>query len=121
VPDIRKRILVVEDDGDLREELAAVMCGLGVDVLQARDGMEGLEHLASGPLPGAILLDMWMPRLDGRGFLAALQGEPALAHIPVVTMTGGSDPLAAGHVASQLHKPFDVEELARIMVSLCGS
>ena len=62
---------------------------------------------------------MWMPRLDGPGFLAALREEPTLAHIPVVTMTGGPDPLQEGGVASQLHKPFDLEELAHILVSLC--
>jgi CheY-like chemotaxis protein len=116
-----KRILVVEDDGDLRQEIAASITDLGVEVLQARDGMEGLEPLANGPLPAAILLGMWMPRLAGPGFLAALRGEPHLAEIPVVTMTVGADPISNGPVAPWLHEPFDVEELARIMVSLCGS
>jgi two-component system chemotaxis response regulator CheY len=115
-----KRILVVEGDCGLREEIAAFITDLGVEVLQARDGLEGLEQLAKRPPPAAILLDMWMPRLDGHGFLEALRGEPELAEIPVVTMTGGPDPISNDCVASRLHKPFDVEELARIMVSLCG-
>jgi CheY-like chemotaxis protein len=112
---------VVEDDGELRKEIAAFMTDLGVEVLQARDGLEGLEQLAKRPLPAAILLDMWMPCLDGTGFLAAVRDAPHLAEIPIVTMTGGPDPTSRGTLASRLHKPFDVEELARIMVSLCGS
>jgi two-component system, chemotaxis family, chemotaxis protein CheY len=114
-----KKILVVEDDGDLREEIAAFITDLGVEVQQACDGVEGLEHLANGPPPAAILLDMRMPRLDGPGFLEALRGEPHLADIPVVTMTGDPDAVPGGPIASRLQKPLDVEELARIMVSLC--
>lgn len=114
-----KRILVVEDDCDLREEIAAVISDLGVEVMQAADGVEGLERLASGPPPSAILLDMWMPRLDGPGFLAALREAPALAEIPVVTMTGGEDPVTGHEIASRLHKPVDIEELAHLLVSLC--
>ena len=116
-----KKILVVEDDGDLREEIAAFIRDLGVDVQQACDGVEGLEHLANSPPPAAILLDMRMPRLDGPGFLEAIRCEPHLADIPVVTMTGDPEAVPGGPVASRLQKPFDVEELARIMVSLCGA
>jgi two-component system chemotaxis response regulator CheY len=109
---------VVEDDDELRGELAAILSEMGVEVLEARDGVEGLERLERGPLPSAILLDMWMPRLDGVGFLAAMRKEPALAGIPVVTMTGGPDPIPDGGVTSRLHKPFDLDELARILISL---
>jgi len=114
------RILVVEDDDDLREQVATCIEEMGVAVDRARDGMEGFERLAAcNSLPGAILLDMRMPRLDGAGFLKALRAKPDLAHIPVITMTGGDLPLQEAPVASQLSKPFDVEELARILVSLC--
>ena len=108
----------MEDDRDLRQEIASIISDLGVEVMQAGDGIEGLERLAAGPLPSAILLDMLMPRLDGRGFLAALRDEPTLSEIPVVTMTGGPDPLTDAEVASRLKKPFDLEELAELLVSL---
>jgi two-component system chemotaxis response regulator CheY len=122
VASARKSILLVEDDADLREAIATSIVDLGVAVQQACDGVEGLECLASGPPPSAILLDLWMPRLDGRGFLAAVRAEPAFAHIPVVTMTGGPDSIPQGEdVASRLHKPFDIQELAQILVSLCAS
>jgi CheY-like chemotaxis protein len=115
-----KTVLVVEDDPDLREAVAASIADLGVAVVLARDGLEGLDRLTDGsPPPDAILLDMRMPRLDGPGFLAALRREPQLAHIPVITMTGGDAPAPEPPVASRLHKPFDIDELARILVSLC--
>lgn len=115
----RTKILVVEDDDDLREVVAESLARLGVEVEQARDGVEGLARLAEDRAPpSAILLDMILPRLDGDGFLAAVRAQPRLANIPVITMTGGSHK-ADSRVASQLTKPFDVEELARILVSLC--
>ncbi len=117
---LRSKILVVEDDDDLREAVAASIAELDVDVEQARDGLEGLERLADGASPpSAILLDMRMPRLDGAGFLAAMRSQPHLAHIPVITMTGGQAPAPDPLIASRLNKPFDIEELARILVSLC--
>ena len=118
LPASTKKILVVDDDADLRAAVAASIADLGVEVLQARDGVEGLAHLA-GEAPSAILLDMRMPRLDGDGFLRALRGDARLATIPVITMTGGPDPVLDPLVASHLHKPFDPDELARILVSLC--
>ena len=118
---LRSKILVVEDDDDLREAVAASIAQFDVDVEQARDGLEGLERLANASPPSAILLDMRMPRLDGAGFLAAMRSQPHLANIPVITMTGGQAPAPDPLIASRLNKPFDIEELARILVSLCES
>ncbi len=120
MPQNSRKVLVVDDDADLRDAVGICIAALGVDVVEARDGEEALERLRDGTaLPSAILLDMLMPRLDGRRLLAELRAEPRLAGIPVITMTGGADPPAEPPVASRLHKPFDVEELARILVSLC--
>jgi CheY-like chemotaxis protein len=115
----RSKVLVVEDDDELRQALAATLARLGVEVDEARDGVEGLERLSGGPLPGAILLDLIMPRLGGEGFLVAVRSQPRLAAIPVITITGGP-PHADPRVASHLTKPFDVDELSRILASLCG-
>jgi CheY-like chemotaxis protein len=122
VPDLAqlsKKILVVEDDALLREAIVECISDLGVVVVEARDGLEALQVMAKEGAPGAILLDMRMPRLDGEGFLAAVRRDPALAEIPVVTMSGGAQAEASPPVASQVHKPFDVDELARFLVSLC--
>jgi chemosensory pili system protein ChpA (sensor histidine kinase/response regulator) len=115
---IAKRVLVVEDDLDIREAIAVSLEDLGVQAIRARDGVEGLEQLAAGPAPQAILLDLCMPRLDGSGFLAAMRQNPDFAEIPVISMT------AATHVpppetSAHLHKPFDFGELAQLLASLC--
>ncbi|HYN87372.1 MAG TPA: response regulator, partial [Ardenticatenaceae bacterium] len=66
------KVLVVEDDVGLQETLAAVLEFEGYEVLIARDGIEALEVLGNG-IPGLILLDLMMPRMDGFAFVKELQ------------------------------------------------
>jgi CheY-like chemotaxis protein len=116
---IAKRVLIVEDDETIREAIALSLEQLGVEPIQAGDGIEGLARLADGPPPQAILLDLCMPRLDGRGFLAAMRQDPALADIPVVSMTAATQAAAPAGTEGHLTKPFEFDELARILASLC--
>jgi two-component system, chemotaxis family, chemotaxis protein CheY len=117
-PQARRSILVIDDDAAMREALEEVLRDMGIHVHAAADGQEGLERLRAGPRPCAVLLDMKMPRLDGEGFLRALRADPHLRDLPVVTMSG-DDAEPALEVAAWLHKPFDLDELARILASLC--
>ncbi len=113
-------MLVVEDDREVREAIATCLEDLGVEAIRAGDGIEGLARLESGPPPQAILLDLCMPRLDGHGFLAVMRKNPAYASIPVISMTAATHaeiPAANAHV----RKPFDFDELARILASLCDA
>jgi CheY-like chemotaxis protein len=110
-------VLVVEDDQDLREALSLLVEASGVAVSAARDGMEAVELLRSGPLPAAVFLDKTMPRLDGAGVLAVMLADPALASVPVVWMSGDRGHPAA--VARHLLKPFDPEALVSILGDLC--
>jgi CheY-like chemotaxis protein len=112
-----RRVLIVEDDACIREALAECIATLGIEVTTSPDGQDGLEKLRPGRLPDAILLDLRMPRLDGNGFLAALRANPATADIPVVVMTASHDKLH-GPVCAVLEKPFDLDELAKILTRL---
>jgi CheY-like chemotaxis protein len=116
---IAKRVLIVEDDAEVREAIATSLEELGVEPIQAGDGLEGLARLADGPAPQAILLDLCMPRLDGRGFLAVMRRDPSLADIPVVSMTAATQASLPGGTEGHLQKPFDFQDLARILASLC--
>lgn len=78
------RILVVEDEPDIREMLVACLSS-EAEVEGAADGQEALELLARGPRPSVILLDLRMPRLSGEGLLRALDHDPLRP--PVVTMS----------------------------------
>ncbi len=112
-----RRVLIVEDDACIREALAECIASLGIEVITSPDGQDGLEKLRPGRLPDAILLDLRMPRLDGNGFLAALRANPATADIPVVIMTASHEKLH-GPVCAVLEKPFDLDELAKILTRL---
>ncbi len=117
----RDRILIIEDDADVREALGEAMrdAGLAVDV--AVDGIDGLERLRDGAPPSLILLDLRMPRLCGQEFLRAMRDDELYAHVPVITMTAGADPDDGGGVVAHLHKPFDLDDLLQIVLSVVGA
>lgn len=117
-----RRVLIVDDDPLMRETLAEALADMGVVGEGASDGLDGLARLRQGPLPCAVLLDLRMPRLDGAGFIREVRADPALRDLPVVTMSGLDDEGAGvpGGTAAALRKPFDLDELCRILASLCG-
>ena len=80
------RILVVDDDPTVRELVARHLERAGFAVTTAKGGQEGLR-LARELRPAAVTLDIMMPDIDGWTVLAAMKGDPALPHIPVVLMT----------------------------------
>lgn len=114
------RILVVEDEPDIREILVASLSleDEEVEVEGAADGQEALEMLARGPAPSVILLDMRMPRLSGEGVLRALEGTSARP--PVVTMSACVRERPRG-AAAHLDKPFTVSEAWNVLQRVCAA
>lgn len=82
----RKKVLVVEDDTDVRSFASRVLELEGYRVLQAEDGDEGLK-LARKIQIDLVLLDLRLPGLDGWSVLEQLKSEPKLASVPVVVFT----------------------------------
>jgi CheY-like chemotaxis protein len=111
-----RRVLVVDDDADVRTAIAEVLSVEGFSVTEAADGFEGLRR-AREEHPDVILLDLLMPRMDGYGFRAEQRADAALADIPVVVISG-ADESKAGELgaAAFLHKPFDL----RVLVDAVG-
>jgi len=101
------RILVVEDEPDIREFLLAALSHYAV-VEGASDGQEALELIAREPLPSVVLLDLRMPRLSGDGVLRALEGIPGRP--PIVTMSASTRQVPRG-AAAHLQKPFTIGEV----------
>ena len=58
-------VMVVDDDDEIREALSDVLTDEGYEVVGARDGQQALQFLREGRRPHAILLDLWMPVMDG--------------------------------------------------------
>jgi CheY-like chemotaxis protein len=103
------RILVIDDDSDIREVVGEALRFAGHEVATARDGREGLAQCRIFR-PSLILLDLMMPGMNGWEFRAAQQRDPALAGIPVLVVTAlGHDPDI--QVSAVLAKPFRLEDL----------
>jgi DNA-binding response OmpR family regulator len=113
----RRRILVVDDDRDLRELLAAVLSSAGYEVLMAENGAAALSVLRT-ILPDLIILDLMMPVMNGWQFREAQCALPDYARIPVVCLSGHH---AARHQATALGiggcvvKPFEIDELLGVV------
>jgi CheY-like chemotaxis protein len=118
VPTKSPRVLIVEDDRAIREALAECVATLGIEVVTAGDGVDGLAVLRQAPIPDAVLLDLRMPRLDGHGFLEAMHADPAVAAVPVICMSAWDDQ-PGFPVHASLKKPFDLDELGKLLVRLC--
>lgn len=116
------RILIVENDDSLREGAAELLEESGYPVIQAGDGVEGLERLRElERLPDLILLDLWMPRMDGWQFMAELKRTPAFAKIAVVVFTAdrlSKDVLSIG-ADDYIVKPPDVDALLTTVEYFC--
>ncbi len=120
-----KEILIVEDDRRLADLCARALEGEGYDVLQAHDGAAAMDMVERMP-PALILLDLLVPKRDGRALMAELGRSTATSSIPVIAMSGvfkgkGTERelLDAGAKAF-LDKPFDVSELSRLVKQIVG-
>jgi DNA-binding response OmpR family regulator len=112
------RILVIDDDSDIREVVGEALQFAGYEVSTARDGREGLAQARSFR-PTLILLDLMMPGMSGWEFRAAQLRDAALSAIPVVVVSAlGNDPDIQVHAV--LAKPFRLDDLLARVRSFAG-
>jgi chemosensory pili system protein ChpA (sensor histidine kinase/response regulator) len=104
--DMARTILLADDDDDLRDQTASFLRDEGYRVITARDGVEAIEVLASGPVD-FLLLDMKMPRADGLAVLRYLRTNRQLARVPVIVLTAAPAQVPAGVRAMGKPVPFD--------------
>jgi CheY-like chemotaxis protein len=111
----RGPILLVDDDAELRDELAAALTEVGYDVVSASNGREALDLLKACPLPRVIVLDLLMPVMNGWDFCDAARGNPTTGKIPIVVTSGAvsRDPASPYYIDVDdfITKPFDLDEL----------
>ena len=108
----RPLVLVVDDDADILEAICDVLEAEGYRVARARQGQEALERVGE-ERPGAILLDLMMPVMDGVAFAEALRARTGGDRIPIVVISADGNPQRAVAVGAQcyLAKPFDIDAL----------
>jgi two-component system chemotaxis response regulator CheY len=105
------RVLVVDDDEEIRETLCTVLQAEGYDAFEARNGLHALQQLLAQPLPDVILLDMMMPLMSGFEFLDMHREDPRIRDIPVIAVTAYAKVAEVVGVARLVRKPFDLNEL----------
>ena len=83
-------VLTVDDSRTMREMLRLALCDAGFRVVQAEDGLHGLEVLQAES-PQVIVTDINMPRMDGFGFIEEVRGDARHRAIPILVLTTESD------------------------------
>jgi two-component system alkaline phosphatase synthesis response regulator PhoP len=97
-----KRILVVDDEPDVRNYLAAIIEDCGFEVDTAVDGVDALAKIEANP-PDLITMDLIMPRLSGVRAMRAMRKNPAWADIPVIVITAhANDEMGKGIVEEMI-------------------
>ena len=122
---MKKRILIAEDDGDLRDILRIVLTEEGFEVVTARDGQDAIHQLTDARnkkpgtvLPAMIILDLNMPIVDGWKVAAWLDSEQTLRDIPVIVTSATEEHGAAAkalHADAYLVKPFTSDEILTVV------
>jgi signal transduction histidine kinase len=110
-----KKILVIDDEAELREMMVVALQQRGFEVAEATDGITGVE-LARAEIPDLILCDVNMGEMNGYAALSALRSQPATNSIPFILMTGMADNAGMRQgmelgADDYLAKPFTISDL----------
>lgn len=112
-------ILTVDDSRTMRDMLRLALVQAGYRVVQAVDGVDGLETLKN-ETPHVIITDINMPRLDGFGFIEAVRKEERWRTTPILVLTTESDAEKKNRArragaTGWIVKPFDAEKLTEVI------
>ena len=119
-----KTVLAVDDSASIRQMVSFTLKSAGYDVVEAVDGMDGLEKAKTKSI-NLVLTDQNMPRMDGLTLIKNLRGMPQYAKTPILMLTTeSSDAMktqgrAAG-ATGWLVKPFDPQKLIEVVRKVIG-
>lgn len=117
------RVLVVDDDHEIRETMIEVLEDNGCEVVGARDGLEALTQLRDpADRWGIVLLDLMMPNMDGRQFREEQLRDPQLSAIPVVLVSARTDVDSVAEelqVVGHVTKPVRLADLVNLVRTHC--
>ena len=120
IPD--EPVLIVEDDQDCREMLAALLVSHGYRIVTAENGAEALT-VARQYHPCLILLDLMMPVMDGEEFRRTQLSDPQICDIPVVIVSariGASEIGRRLGAVGTIPKPLDLDQVAATIEEVCA-
>jgi two-component system chemotaxis response regulator CheY len=111
-------ILVVDDDADIRASICDLLHEHGYATVSAENGRKAQEYLGTHPAPACLILDLWMPEVDGLTLATQILSGP-LPHVPIILVTAGSSdrgyPVPSRYV---MRKPLDSDRLLRLVSEL---
>jgi len=113
---VSRTVLTVDDSRTMRDMLHMALTDAGFRVLQAVDGVHGLEMLESDDVPDVIITDINMPRLDGFGFIEGVRQDARHRATPILVLTTESDSAKKNRAREAgatgwIVKPFNPEKL----------
>jgi CheY-like chemotaxis protein len=116
------RVLVVDDERDVRDSLVEILEDAGYVAFSAEHGVDALAQLGRIPPPDAILLDLFMPQMNGWRFAEQLRQRTDLAGVPVIVVTAAG-PYWGPPVPQErvLRKPFQSGHLLKLLEQVVGS
>jgi two-component system, cell cycle response regulator DivK len=119
-----KRILVVEDQEDLRGVLRDLLSGSGYGVVEAADGQDGINK-AKSERPDLILMDIQLPVLDGYEATRQIKADPSLANTPIIAvssfaMKGDEEKARGAGCDHYVTKPYSPLQLLRTIRGVLG-
>jgi CheY-like chemotaxis protein len=116
-----KRIMVVEDDDDLRVAIAAVLEDAGFDVTPIENGEEALETMRGGGFD-LVFLDLGLNGMTGREFMGHHRLDPAFSSVPIVLVSGEADLSRSARrlgAIAYIRKPFIARRLVDMAHRFC--
>jgi len=119
----RPRVLVVDDEDDIRKMLARVLEQKGYEVIQATKGLEALE-LVRDQVPDVILLDAMLPEVHGFDICRRIKGSKRYGHIPIIMVSAiyrgwrvAEDLKSSYGVEAFLEKPFKIGDILKLVAA----
>lgn len=113
-PPRRIRVLVIEDDGALRELYRQDLVNAGYLVTAVGDGVDALKRIDEGLVPDVVLLDLALPTVSGLDVYRELKTHAHTRNVPVIVVTGtDTRELDAAHFAFVFRKPVHTETLSK--------
>jgi len=113
------KILVIEDEPDILDNISEVLVSEGHEVLTAKDGAIGLE-VAKSQLPNLVICDLMLPEIDGHAVVAELRGLSEFRDTPIIIMSGKAghqtieDTLKKG-ASAFIKKPFNIDSFIALI------
>jgi len=108
------RVLIIEDEQDIRDILSIVLTRLGYDVVAAENGKKGVDLFNNAPFFDLVITDIRMPGMSGND-VAKLIRASRKSDTPLIAITGFPDEIEKDMFDSSLQKPFSLKDFEKVI------